>query len=260
VHHLEQVLPNCKLVLGSVNPVFPPAISIEWIQLILTGNSVLNIDALRVEPRWLNLLSDQKTYQYNGSLLKGKIQGTAHLKSINSDSQTIRTTTKVQGLHLESIPALTDHLSFDLSGILSGQGEFTSNGFQASFNIHNISIENPVPLLNLDRFTFPLISGSFRYSDGRLLFEKHRLKGDQLQAVFEGNLNVRNPFDSNSFFISGNIEPGPYLMSSLKQIMPAFFTKNSSPDEPFSFTLKGHPQKLLLSLSRGNEKQVFPIN
>jgi type II secretion system protein N len=259
-HQMQQLSSDSRLIVGNITPRFPPAIRIDAIQCMFRENLLFTLESLNIEPKWRNLFSEENRYQYRGTLAQGNVGGIATVSTPPGETPGIRVATEFSEVHLEDLSLWKHYGRFVLSGRLSGRGEFTSNGFQADIDIQNASVNNPMPFFNLDRFTFPSISGRAQFATNRFTFSDYRLKGDQLQAEFEGIWEMQTVPGASRFSLSGRLDPGPYLMSLMKRLMPAFFSRGIASEEPFFFNLEGNTGKAKIILKRGAETQAFPLN
>lgn len=241
----KTIFPETTMEIGKVNPIiFPPGVSMKPIYISESGKPLIQLDFLDIYPRIYNVLSKNgKTYQFNGNLLGGTMEG-LYKEFQDADNLKQQLNMKFTGIKIANIPALNEDDTFKMIGNLNGWVDLThGNVLQADMKLTlsegEINITHA--LLGNLRIVFSEFSSVISQKDTTIEITQGYLHGDDADLIISGNIYGTWPIINSKLNFSGYFNPHHgFLKKPENKIFINFFPDEKTNDKGFSFLINGN--------------------
>ncbi|MFT5700784.1 MAG: type II secretion system protein N [Desulforhopalus sp.] len=201
---------NTTCSIEQIRYKFPFSVTLEQLKLQKTTGGqqpIIMIDKIGIRPA----LKFWSTFKIAGTLYSGSLQSTL---KINRDESSYKLTDLVlHDLNLGAILKDQGIANREIQGSLSGSGIYqadwasaTKGKGKARIALSKGSFELLVPVLSLSAINFEQINFDLSLTEQTEL-QQGKLKGRDINANFEGSVNIMNSFQDSRIVLSGLLEP-----------------------------------------------------
>ena len=247
---LTQLLPGSQCTISALRYKFPLGVKVETIHFTEKedkGKTLFIIDQAFIRPKLTAPLSE---FHITCTAYKGEHD----FSILINRSEQKYSLANIHLLHLDigKIPILRKTFNRDITGLLSGNGNFHStwnnkkllhNG-QGNLTIDKGSFSLLFPILSLSKIDLKELQTHFTLQKDRIQFNKGHFQGKELKGEFSGNLTLATPFKLSAFTINGALEPlAPLLKTSKYTQNMVIQLKRQHNRSTLPFLLEGSVQR-----------------
>jgi type II secretion system protein N len=222
--YLGEHYPDYVVTADTIKPDFPPGLRLDGVDFSFQGKNWVNLDQLRIRPKYRSVFSTVKTVRFRGKAYKGDLWGAIDLEP-SAGSYEISAFAELKGIQLEE----NDHLQTLSGRKIAGRLDSTlvygsEKGADKRLDVNLHVAEGAVGLTNP---VFSINNLAFESIDAELVVDRRTLKlkrctadGAQVKGDVSGVVLFRQPFERSRLEFKGNVKPQHLLMASLKKALP----------------------------------------
>ena len=241
-HQVRRAHPGLTVEIGRLKPGFPPALKLYDVSVYLFGQSLAEMENLKISPNILSLLMETTHLAFNGTSYGGTLKGQA---DINKDSANREMTidADLAGIQVKDLEALNAITTHKISGILDGTLRFKTSaphqGLSGDLILTDGQIEFSPPLLNQNTLSFNTIEAEVMLNNRSLIINSCQIEGDQLGAYFSGSIKISGRSARKVLDLSGTVNPHAALLAKLGKNLPQLLAGSDSEKQGFPFRITG---------------------
>jgi type II secretion system protein N len=231
---------------------FPPGLSLQEVRVMAkrpnAPEEVVQLQTLRVWPRWLSMLSETKDVRFDGALYDGNIAGEFHYARVN-DQPSWQSKAQFEGLDVARYPLLQQLQSNDklaVQGRLSGEAAATLSArgqlqqgeiaFQLQPAVFAPGEAARLPLLN--EIPCKTIKGNIMMTLRQWQIDDLTCQGDDVFVVLRGSVRPRRPVDNSVLNIRMELRSDEAFKPEL-DLLRTLVRQRPSQDGTLKFGLRG---------------------
>ena len=207
---IRRMHPGLTMEIGRLKLGFPPALRLYDVSLYHSGQTVADLENLKITPNILSL------YLADADLA---------------------------GIQIGQVEALWAFTTHRLSGILDGTVALTTREHQQALTgdliLTDGKIEFSPPLLSQRELTFDSIEAQLIFNGRSLTIEHCELMGNQLDGEVAGSIRLGQHSSTKVLDLTGNVRPHAELLARLGSQVPKLLENQNLQTEGVPFKIKG---------------------
>ncbi len=224
-YQVYQIDPDFRLTLGDLRLVFPPYVMVSDTIVYYKKQPVINISSFRVRPGLAAIFNHGTLAVFKGSAHQGRFNGKIIRGNASAESST---TVKIDltGIELDDINGLRSIPELNFSGQVRGNVHYTSDPTQSDQGggdlvISDCTFQLANAIFDIKIVRFNRIEIKLDIEDRTVSIRRLEMTGPQINAIFDGQIELRRPFNNSQLNLSGKIRPHAEFMARLKKKIPA---------------------------------------
>jgi len=229
---LAKMNKDIQVDIKETNPVFPPGLKFQPLDISYSSIPVLRMDQLKIMPSLFSMLGAQKEVAFKGILGTGEMKGRAEIMMENQRPQTIL------NINLTKVPVNV----FEVLDLLPGyqvMGDVTSyinydstKGAGGTANIKlgitPAKIVFNQALMGLEQLDFSEIDSEITVTPRMIQIKRCEMTGNQIDGKVSGSIIFRRPFTNSRLTLSCTIKPQPGFLDEQKNTIIGGFLGTAS--------------------------------
>lgn len=243
IQQAEQISPGASVAIGKIVPSFPPGLKFSNLDVSVGNKAVFNASEINITPRYLSLLSAEKSFRLNGIVYNGQLSGDANVK--NASSSEYSADIIFDGMQVNEIEALKDLMPHQFSGAAEGRIQYSSedgvwgNG-DAEVTITGCRIEFKPPLFGFKDMALGRVNAVVQLQNRQISIKEILVNGKQVKGNASGTIGLKRPLPRSTVRLNGKIKPHPSLIKELSGIVPSqLLSRRNYVDEGVPFNISG---------------------
>lgn len=245
IQQTKQISPAVSVAIGNVKPRFPPGLKFSNLHISLRNQSVFNASEINVTPKYLSMLSDNKTFLLKGNVYEGTFDGKASVESSSKPEYSSEFT--FDGVQIKNIQALKKLLphEHEIFGAADGSIQYsTKKGFWgnggAEVTITGCRLELKPPIFEFKDLALGEVNAMIEFQNRQASIKEITVNGKQLTGKASGTIRLRRQLTESKIQLNGTIKPHPSLIKELGQSVPSqLLSKRNYKDNGISFRISG---------------------
>jgi type II secretion system protein N len=236
--------PGYSVAIGSLKPVFPPALRAKTVTLVHGQQKVLHVDELRIRPRLKGIFGLRPLFSFTGKAWGGSFEGRTEPEPYDS-GKGLRLQMRFAGIALERIPRVRELTGHGISGSLGGRAALTTGGLDhkqmtAAVVIAGAVIDTPTPVMGVSRLRFDRVAADLALSEGNLSILQSSFDGPQINGRIGGTIAMRHPIGASRLDLEGSVRAHAEFLAQVQgaRAIPSVLRKTIGEDG-FSFRFSG---------------------
>ncbi len=224
-YQVFRIDPDLRLTIGDLRLYFPPFVKVSDTTVYYQQQPFLNISSVQIRPGLAAIFNHGAMAVFKGSAHKGRFNGTIIRGNTPTESST-SVNIKLAGIELDDINGLRSIAGLSFSGQVKGNVHFVSDHTQSDQGavdliISDCTFQMANALFGVNMVRFNRIEMKLDIGDGVVSIRRFEMTGPQVNAIFEGQVQLRRPFNNSQLDLSGKIRPHAEFMARLKKKIPA---------------------------------------
>ncbi|MBS3757672.1 MAG: type II secretion system protein GspN [Desulfobacterales bacterium] len=243
IQRAERFSPAVSVAIGSVSPCLAPGLKFSDLDISLRGQAVFNASEIRIRPKYLSLLSENKTFLVKGDVYGGTLDGKARIKN-RSGSEYSSDVTFVD-VQIRHIGVLNEILPHEIYGDAAGSIQYTTkngswgNG-EAEITITGCRLELKPPIFGVKDLAPGKVNAVIKFQNRRASVQKITVDGEQMAGNVSGTIDLDRQLANSRLRLSGTIKPYPSLIKELGKSVPShLLSKSDYADKGIAFRVSG---------------------
>ena len=253
---LAVAAPGYTAAIGSLKPVFPPALRAGTVDLMYRRQPVLRIEEVRIAPRLEGIIKWRPYFSFKGKACGGRFEGRSAVERSGGRREAHLNLTVV-GIDLEKVPRLKELTGHGISGSLEGQAALTTVGptaetMTAEIVVTGAVIDTPAAVMSVRRLRFSRVAADLALERGTLLVHQCSFSGPQMDGDIAGTIAVKRPIGASRLALTGSARPHAEFLATIQgsQEIPSGLLKIIGLSG-FSFRFSGSYDMPAVSLAPG---------
>lgn len=243
IYRVNRANPDFSMTIDRIIPVFPPGIRLNTVNLERSGQSILNVSRITLNPKLLSLFTKNQGAGFKGEVYGGTVKGTIRASG-NNPSDQLEITADFSDIQIAKIPLLETALDRKISGRLDGKMIYKGRGFSGAANgnikLTDSEIGLSSPILGLNSMNFDAVETDLMLQNRILRIKNCTVTGKQVKGNFSGTIRLSTSINESSLNLTGTFKPQPSFISALTQnVSTAFLPKSVLSDKGFTVRLRG---------------------
>ncbi len=240
---VNKIDPGLSLAIDDIKPLLAIGFRCDGTTLYHLNDALFDAAHITITLRPLSLFNPDITLSFSTDAYEGRIAGKIDVSKKSSDRQ-ITINANLSSIQLKNIPGLKKLLDRSILGRLNGDMTFTGKGLSgrgsAKLNLSDCKVALSSPLMNVDQLAFRHIDADLGFVNRRLEIKKCIFKGQQMDGMISGTINLGNPLEKSTLSVTGIIKPHPFFLADLrKNLPPNILPRKRSGSSGFRIRLKG---------------------
>ena len=239
---VRRVHPDLAVKIGRVKPGFPPGLKLYDISVYHFGQTLAEMDDLKISPDILSLFLTTTHLSFKGNGYGGTLRGRMDINK-NTASREMTIDADLAGIQVKKVEALSTITTHKISGNLNGTLTFTTKashaGISGDLMLTDGEIEFSPPLLNQNMLSFNTIEAELMLNNRSLIIQHCEIEGNQLGAQFSGSIKYGGRSSRNLLDLSGTVNPHASLLARLGKNIPQLLAGSNSDKQGFPFKITG---------------------
>ena len=239
---IRQAHPALTVKISRVKPAFPPGLKLDRVSVYHLGQTIADLDNLRISPDILSLFLATTRLRFEGKGYGGILKGRADIikKPPGREVMIDADLTGIQVNQIEALSAVTTHkISGNLEGTLTFKLNAPNQALTGDLTLMDGQIEFSPPVWNQNVITFDAIEAELELNSRALTINRCLLEGNQLEADVAGSINFSSRSGGKILNLSGTVKPHEALLAKLGQNIPELLEGSNLENQGLPFRIKG---------------------
>lgn len=224
---ISKANPDIKISMDETNPVFPPGLRFEPLEVVYADMPILHMDYLKIIPGIFSIIGSEKKVAFNGKLGRGSLKGYVDLTEGNQRPQT-KVTVNLANVSTDVFEVLEQWPGYQLIGDVSAFIDYDSKKGAGGTTAINLDI-TPArfvftpSLMGIEQLEFSQLQTELSVTPRMLQIKRCDLSGNQIEGKISGSIVFRRPFRNSRLTLSCTIKPQPAFLADQKNNIIAGF-------------------------------------
>lgn len=239
---IRQAQPGLTVEIGRLKPGFPPALKLYDVSVYHFGQTLAEMQDLKISPNILSLFLATTHLSFRGSGYGGTFKGQADINN-NSANREMTIDADLAGIRVEQLAALSALTTHQISGNLNGSLRFKTKaphqGLSGNLILTDGQIDFSPPVLNQNTLSFNTIEAEVMLNNRSLTISRCQIEGNQLGAHISGSIKVSDRSARKILDLSGTVNPHAALLARLGKNIPQLLAGSDPDKQGFPFKITG---------------------
>jgi len=238
---VAQVQPALSVAIEKIRPSLPPGLRFQTVSVRHAGDSLVDIERIRVSPEVRTLFSENRSYVFRMSAYGGGIRGRFREYPGNNDTR-ISGNARIQEIDIGRVSFLRTLSDISIGGKLNGnillqQDDTEGVDINARLEIAEATVELNVPFMPLKTLSFKRVEADFKMRSRTLILRQMAATGPQLDGRISGSIFLRDDIRQSVLNLTGKIKPHHLLLAGIGKGVSSFFF-SATKDKPGGIAFK----------------------
>jgi type II secretion system protein N len=235
--------PNVTVAIESVKPSFPPGVKLKTVRLDRTGMRIADAQHLTIQPVYLSLLGDEKTYRFKGKVYDGTVEGTIRLNQA-PNGNLMRVDARFNGIEVGQAKIIEALSGRKVSGKLTGEFDLTRKDHAsleagASLELTEGKLELLVPVFTYKHVELRSVQADLAMTNESLAILRCEIKGQPADGSVNGTVDIETPLGKSVLNLEGAVKPHPVFMALLRKTLPASMLPETGANDGIGISFSG---------------------
>jgi type II secretion system protein N len=232
VERIAQTHSDVRVGVQETQPVFPPGLKLQPIELEYGPFPVLRMPHLKVTPSLFSMVGNEKQVAFKGPLGHGSLMGNASFYLDGPIPQT-RVVMNLADVPLDVFDALDQWTAGQLAGNITAYLDFDSRkGSGGTTNVKMQVVPVKVmlnqPLIGISEMAFSQLEAELSITQRTLQVKRFEFSGNQIEGKIMGTIVFQQPLGKSRLSLSCTLKPQPAFLAEHRNDMIGAFLGSPS--------------------------------
>ncbi|MBW1897650.1 MAG: type II secretion system protein GspN [Deltaproteobacteria bacterium] len=244
VSGLNRINPDFDIMIGNVEPDFPPGIKLYNVSAYHNGDSVFDAEKIVLSPAILSFFAGKLSLYIDGAVYAGLIEAKVDFSWEKFLPEKVYV--RLNDIQIGEIIILKNLIPHDLEGVLNGSitydaGEEKNISVTSDISLAEFEIEFLSPYYGLEALSFKNIEADLELNRKQLKVDRFTNTGGDADGSLSGSVLIRDVIGRSVLNLKGSVRPNSVFIEKLEKINPVVkvFLKKSSGNNDIPVHIQG---------------------